>query len=184
VPQHRIVMLEVAEQTVSVKLIRHHWSRRMTLTVNAAGEIRLSVPPRTPWLLAEEFLRRSHGWIASNIPAEPTLRQGPTAAQKRQARQLIAAKLARWQPEFAKQPARVRIANQSSRWGSASTRGTLSFNWRLIELPETLVDYVVVHELAHLVEANHGTHFWGIVEDALPDYRELRRRLKAFALHD
>lgn len=182
-PMKKVVSLNVGERTVGVTLLKHHWSRKLTLTVTASGEVRLSMPPRTPWLTAEKFLARSAKWIHQNLPSVDSVRRGPTAAQKRQARQLIAAKLAQWQPDFAKPAASVRIANQSTRWGSASSRGTLSFNWRLLELPEELVDYVVVHELAHLIEANHGAHFWGIVEDVMPDYRERRKQLKNYNLH-
>lgn len=180
----KVVSLTVGERTVKVTLLKHHWSRKLTLTVTATGEVRLSMPPRTSWFLAEDFLSRSSEWIQQNLPAVAAVRRGPTPAQRREARKLIMAKLAQWQPQFAKAPSSVRIANQSTRWGSASGRGTLSFNWRVIELPEPLIDYLIVHELAHLIEANHGSHFWGIVEDALPDYKVLQRRLKAFALHD
>jgi predicted metal-dependent hydrolase len=75
-------------------------------------------------------------------------------------------------------PARIRIAGQRTRWGSCSPRGTVSLNWRLALAPPEVLDYVVVHELCHLVEANHGPRFWALVQTRRPDYREARRWLR------
>ena len=77
------------------------------------------------------------------------------------------------------EPASLTIRDQRSRWGSASRRGTLSFSWRLVMTPATILDYVVVHELAHLREFGHGPHFWDIVEDHVPDVSGARRWLRA-----
>jgi predicted metal-dependent hydrolase len=59
---------------------------------------------------------------------------------------------------------RVTVRNQRSRWGSCSARGTISLNWRLIQTPELVVDYIVLHELMHLRELNHSSRFWRCVE--------------------
>ncbi|WP_026190334.1 M48 family metallopeptidase [Halomicrobium katesii] len=67
---------------------------------------------------------------------------------------------------------RIELRNQRTRWGSCSTNGVLSFNWRLIMAPLEALDYVVVHELAHLKEANHNDQFWRLVESELPDYQQ------------
>ncbi len=75
-------------------------------------------------------------------------------------------------------PSRIRIANQKTLWGSCSARGVISLNWRLVAAPKPVYEYVVVHELCHLLERNHGTRFWCIVESLIPDYRERRAWLK------
>lgn len=72
----------------------------------------------------------------------------------------------------------IRIGGQKTRWGSCSTRGTLSFNWRLLLAPPDVLDYVVIHELAHLAEMNHSPRFWALVEQACPAYKEHVRWLK------
>lgn len=73
---------------------------------------------------------------------------------------------------------RVSIRNQRSRWGSCSRRGTVSLNWRLIQLPAFVRDYIIIHELMHLREMNHSARFWKHVEEACPNYREAELWLK------
>lgn len=66
----------------------------------------------------------------------------------------------------------LELRNQRTRWGSCSTGGTLSLNWRLLMAPPGVIDYIVVHELAHLTEQNHGDEFWATVREYAPDYEE------------
>lgn len=73
---------------------------------------------------------------------------------------------------------RITIRDQKTRWGSCSARGTLSFNWRLMLAPPTILDYVVVHELCHLTHMDHSAAFWQKVESVYPDYRAARKWLK------
>jgi predicted metal-dependent hydrolase len=73
---------------------------------------------------------------------------------------------------------RINVRDTRSRWGSCSGRGSLSFSWRLIFAPEPVLDYVVAHEVAHLVEMNHGPRFWALVERLAPGSAEPRAWLK------
>lgn len=70
------------------------------------------------------------------------------------------------------------VTGAERRWGSCSYRGSINFSWRLIMAPLDVVDYVVVHELAHIVEKNHSYKFWDKVRGVLPDYKERQRWLK------
>ena len=73
---------------------------------------------------------------------------------------------------------RITIREQKTRWGSCSQAGNLNFNWKLVLMPPEVLDYVVVHELAHRREMNHSPRFWAVVERELSDYRERRRILR------
>ena len=73
---------------------------------------------------------------------------------------------------------RVSVRNQRSRWGSCSRRGTISLNWRLIQVPEYVRDYIILHELAHRREMNHSRRFWRVVEDLCPDYQRAEEYLQ------
>lgn len=73
---------------------------------------------------------------------------------------------------------RIVIRDQSSRWGSCSTTGVLSFSWRLVMAPPDVLDYVAAHEVAHLVEMNHGPRFWALVAETKPDFDRARLWLR------
>jgi predicted metal-dependent hydrolase len=77
---------------------------------------------------------------------------------------------------------RITVRSQKSRWGSCSRRGTISLNWRLVQAPGFVRDYLVLHELAHLREMNHSRRFWGEVARLCPDYREAERWLKQHSI--
>lgn len=72
---------------------------------------------------------------------------------------------------------RVAIRDQKSRWGSCSSRGNLNFNYRLILLTDQMCDYVIVHELCHLLEMNHSDRFWSLVALAVPDYQSVKAQM-------
>jgi predicted metal-dependent hydrolase len=73
---------------------------------------------------------------------------------------------------------RVTVRNQRSRWGSCSRRGTISLNWRLIQTPPFVRDYILLHELAHFIEMNHSRRFWAEVARLCPEFAQAERWLK------
>jgi predicted metal-dependent hydrolase len=87
-------------------------------------------------------------------------------------------RLQAWAARMGLQYQRVTIRNPKARWGSCSSTGSINLNWRLIWVPVCLGDYVLVHELAHLLHMNHSPAFWRVVASFVPDFREYRRRLR------
>jgi len=79
-------------------------------------------------------------------------------------------------------PEKIVIRRQKTRWGSCSGNRALSFNFKLMMLRIDIIDYVIVHELCHLKELNHSSNFWHLVEEILPDYKQLRKELKQSAI--
>ncbi|MBE3576095.1 MAG: M48 family metallopeptidase [Limnochordales bacterium] len=81
-------------------------------------------------------------------------------------------------PEFNLRIGEIRFREQKRRWGSCSSRGNINLSYRLLDVPDELVMYVCIHELAHLIEFNHSPRFWALVERADPDYRIHREQLR------
>ena len=107
------------------------------------------------------------------------IRRAVVAWYRARAGERVPACVARWQPRLGRGPApRVLIRDQRQRWGSCAPDGTLRFNWRAVMLEPALIDYIVVHELAHLAVRSHSPEFWRIVTAAMPDAQHRRRRLR------
>lgn len=101
---------------------------------------------------------------------------------KEVARVLVHARLAHFNQYYKLPLRKVFIKNSRSRWGSCSTLGNLNFNYRIVFLPPLLQDYLVVHELCHLVHFNHGPEFWALVAEMCPTYKDCRRQVRSIQL--
>lgn len=97
---------------------------------------------------------------------------------KREAQETIARRLEYYSHRLGLFPKTIRITNAQFRWGSCSRENRLSFSWRVMMAPLAIVDYILIHELAHIKEKNHSKSFWGFLESILPDYRRRRLWLK------
>jgi hypothetical protein len=101
---------------------------------------------------------------------------------RQQAEPLFAERLSHYAPLLNVAPCVLKLSAAKTQWGSCTARGTVRLNEQLIRLPLRLIDYVVVHELAHLREMNHSAAFWEVVKSACSNYAKLRRELKSIAL--
>ncbi|HBX23833.1 MAG TPA: M48 family peptidase [Desulfotomaculum sp.] len=99
---------------------------------------------------------------------------------KGRARQLINARVDLFAATIEQKPTAIKIKQQKSRWGSCSARGNLNFNWKLVMAPIEIIDYVVVHELCHLIRLDHSAEFWHLVASLMPDYKKKRQWLREF----
>lgn len=97
---------------------------------------------------------------------------------RERAAELLWGSVERWQPRVGVSAAHISIGDQKTRWGSCSSKGSLRFNLRLAMVHQALIDYVAVHELCHLLEANHSESFWQHVRQFMPDFEDRRRRLR------
>lgn len=116
--------------------------------------------------------------FAITVPEAALARPALEAWLRAAARFAIAAQVASRGAEMGLAYGRVAIRDQKTRWGSCSRAGNLNFNWRLILAPSAILDYVVVHELAHRVEMNHSARFWRVVARYCPAYNEHRAWLR------
>lgn len=94
------------------------------------------------------------------------------------ARQGIIARVEELAAEFGFKYNKVSVRDQGTRWGSCSAQRNLNFSWRLMLAPLTILDYVIIHELAHTKQMNHSAKFWAIVENCMPDYKTHRKWLR------
>jgi predicted metal-dependent hydrolase len=101
---------------------------------------------------------------------------------KREARRDVEAAVQRYAARLEVRPTSLRLRDQTSRWGSCSAGGQLSFSWRLIMAPPFVLDYLAAHEVAHLRELNHSRRFWRLVEALCPDTEQARAWLAAYGL--
>ncbi|MDO8249407.1 MAG: SprT family zinc-dependent metalloprotease [Rhodoferax sp.] len=106
------------------------------------------------------------------------IRDAVQAWLMRQARQIFSERLAHFAPQLGVQWHKLTLSSASTRWGSASSNGSIRLNWRLLHFKPAVMDYVVVHELSHLRVMDHSPRFWDTVRTIVPNYAELRGQLK------
>ncbi len=90
--------------------------------------------------------------------------------------------VAHFAPLMQVSPREVKLSSARTQWGSCTVHGVVRLNWQLVKMPLHLIDYVVVHELAHLAEMNHSPAFWRVVERVCPEYRECRAQLHGYGI--
>lgn len=116
-------------------------------------------------------------YMPPGLPPE-SVKDAVIQIYKTVAKQVITSKVKDIAGLMGVKPSAVKINGAKTRWGSCSGKNSLNFSWRLILADDAVIDYVVVHELAHIREHNHSPRFWTVVESVLPDYKERKRRLK------
>lgn len=97
---------------------------------------------------------------------------------KEQVKNIVQPLIVKYQNLYALKPEKVKITKAKGRWGSCSSKGTISFSYRLMMLPPFVIEYIVVHELAHLKELNHSPRFWMLVASICPEYKMAEKWLK------
>src|SRR3954452_5057906 len=166
-----------------IEVRRSRRARRWTLSVPWGSPPTLTIPAWMGDQDVDRIITTHREWIAAERSKQrPRLRLDPQRVSEADARtavrELVAMFVEEEAPRIGVRPSRIQIRDQRSRWGSCSTRGTLSFNWRLVLAPLDVLDYVVVHELCHLRVPNHSRAFWALVEERGPHWREQRAWLR------
>lgn len=127
--------------------------------------------------------RGSELWVfVANDSEASQIEHAVTNWYRHEAEQSFKERVAHYAPLLDVAPRSVRLSAAKTQWGCCTAHGAVRLNLQLIKLPLRLIDYVVVHELAHLREMNHSAAFWSVVGSACPDYVKLRRELKAVSL--
>lgn len=194
---HWEIIIKTENETLCIPVIR---SKRKTLALQVTGssDVIVRAPQQITRREAELFVQKNAEWIKRTrreiklrcerqkemaeeyrIPDYTSL----TPMEKNKIRRHIMERLKLYAPQLGVNYARVTVRDQKTRWGSCSSKGNLNFNYRLYYLPQELMDYVVVHELAHRIHMNHSREFWEVVAAVDADYKEHRKRLHEFRIY-
>lgn len=168
-------------------------SARRTLGLEITRDLRVVV--RAPYWCSkrqiESFVESHEGWIAKHLQTQRNRNEAETSREvspeeearlRALAAEIIPARVAFYSEKMGLVPTGVRITSARTRFGSCSGKNSLCFSWRLMQYPMQAVDYVVVHELAHIRHHNHSAAFHALVESVLPDHRERRKLLRSLPL--
>jgi predicted metal-dependent hydrolase len=169
----------------AIEFRRHPRARRYTIRVNVDGSIRVTMPRWGSRREAGAFARREHSWIErQRRRIEEQRRRAPIVSGEAAAslREAAGRDLPRQLLDLAARHGLtvrgIRIRAQRGRWGSCSPAGVISLNWRLVQVPAFVREYVLVHELMHLRRHDHSPAFWRLVADAFPLYDDARKWLR------
>ena len=131
------------------------------------------------------FVKDKEGWILNQIEKIKAMPFNPYAAtdkeiesMKEKTLSLVVPRVEHYAKIMGLSPKKISASSAKRRFASCSSQGTLNFSFRLCNYPQEAIDYVVVHELAHMVEMNHSKRFWAVVAKYMPDYQERRKLLK------
>ena len=159
-------------------------SRRKTVAIEITpdGKVQVRCPLRTKDADIRRLVESKAPWIARHLAALPPpaapFTQEELADLTVRAKAFFPRRAAYWAQQLGLQYGRITIRHQRSCWGSCSAKGNLNFNCLLMLAPESVADYVIIHELCHLVQHNHSKAFWGLVAQTMPDYAAYRQWLK------
>lgn len=177
-------VLTIEEIKIPLVIRKNHRSRNLKITVKNSSVI-ISSPKIVPNYFIEKFIDKQKDWIKThwlNRSESNKLthkeKHHHFLQHKKTALHIAKERLIYFNQFYNLNYKKISIRNQSSRWGSCSKAGTLSFNYKIAILPSELADYIIVHELCHLQEFNHSPAFWQLVAKQMPNWPNLRHQLK------
>ena len=166
--------------------------RSIGIEVDREGKVTVRTPYSCEKKRIDRFLLEKENWIRQKVKLQKEnamkrqeKREMPEAEKKyyrNLAREVLGARTGYYARKMGVTYGRISIREQKTRWGSCSREGNLNFNCRLLFVPDRIVDYVVIHELAHRRFMNHSKAFWKEVEKYMPDYKEQKKLLSRFAI--
>ena len=158
--------------------------RTVSLCIKEEGLV-VRAPFGTTEKKIKEIIEKHESWIIKHLgrhkekaALEGSLTDAEIRDLKKKAKSVLEFKVEYFAQIMGLKHGRITITSAKTRFGSCSSKGNISFSYRLMLYPESAIDYVVVHELAHLCEMNHSTAFYKIIESVMPDYKERRKLLK------
>jgi predicted metal-dependent hydrolase len=172
-----------------ITFVRHPRARRYVIRVATNGGIRVTVPRGGSKRQARAFAEQQRTWVEKQRRKLALDRQRPRQTidpeiennLRARAKLELPARLLELAAQNELRVVRVSVRNQRWRWGSCAPNGHICLNWRLVQMPPEIRDYVMIHELMHLKRMDHSSRFWRLVALACPDYQDARRWLREHA---
>jgi hypothetical protein len=170
--------------------VRHSRAKRYLIRVADDGTVRVTIPRWGSKREAAAFAEKERAWIEKQHRRNEHDRHRPKPAalwpevereRRDRARRELPERLLELAAKHGVTVARVSVRNQRWRWGSCSRNGHICLNWRLVQMPDAVRDYVMIHELMHLRRMDHSPKFWKLVEAACPTFQTSRAYLRALS---
>lgn len=157
----------------------------MALELTREGKLLVRAPKLTPTAVIRRFVDEHEAWIAaaeSRLAARQAAHPEPTEEQRKamilRAKEILPPKVAHFSALLGVKPTGITVTSARTRFGSCSGKNALSFSWRLMDYPEDAIDYVVVHELAHIRHHDHSKAFYDLITSVMPDHERRRALLR------
>lgn len=164
---------------------KNSFSSGVRFSISTSGRLAISAPKYVNTFLIKRILNQNREVIKQKLPLkDPSAQRARDAKKKllmKKAREYLPYRLEYHAKLYGYSYAKVRLSHAGTRWGSCSSTRTISLNIGLMQVPEPLRDYVIIHELAHLNHMDHSSAFWAEVAEHDPHYKTHRRQLKAFS---
>ena len=187
--KHRTVTKNIVleNEKIEYTVRKYRSAKRLRIAISCDGNCRVTIPWRMSMLSAEKFVQQNSEWVLDKMKAMRKIGRNNLLLHrdkkeyqkvKEYARDFVTKRLEKYSEFYGFAYKNIAIRNQKSRWGSCSKKGNLNFNYKIILLPERHADYIIVHELCHLKEFNHSKRFWNLVSQTIPEYKEIKKRLK------
>jgi predicted metal-dependent hydrolase len=181
-----LVKIILKKKKIEYTLRKSRRARVMRLAIYPGGAFVVTAPWWASQGVIERFIVEKAKWVLRKIeylkqfPVQVFPRSGKRefAKHKDAALTLAKTRIDYFNRHYNFNVKKIAIRNQKTRWGSASRKGNLNFNYKIALLPSHLADYIVVHELCHLGAFNHSQKFWSLVAQTIPNHQALRRELK------
>jgi len=178
-------MIVVDEEFGEVIVRKNSLSKGVRFSVSTSGRLQMSVPTHTSEFLAKRFIKSNRDAIREKLPLRDPSEQRARDYQKKQlmkkAREYLPYRLEYYAKLYGYSYEKCRLSHANTRWGSCSSNRTISLNIGLMKLPNVLIDYVIIHELAHLNHMDHSKAFWAEVGNHDKNYKNHEKKLKMFS---
>lgn len=175
--------------SIAYTLKRYKKSKTLRVHIKPTGEVVATAPHRLAKKYIDTFIEKKSIWIQEKIEHFLSIPQSSKKHEeqeykihKENARARVIEKVKEINNFYNFKINAITIRNQKTRWGSCSCKKNLNFNYKVVFLPPHLFEYVIVHEICHLQEMNHGPRFWNLVSEKLPEYRALHKELRTFKI--